>query len=226
LGPSFFTVTRQGALAVNLYGPGEAVLATPDGVRVILRQDTLYPYDGVVRLAVTPDRAARFALRLRIPSWAEGATLQLNGQPLPAALAGAYVELAREWRSGDVVTLNFPLHPRLHRRVHRNVQESRAPDGSPVAQEVLRYEYAALTRGPLVYATGLIDGFKTEETVRLPSAPQSEWLTIGAPLPGSEAPTIRLAPGYRAPLVFTPYFEAGGREDGAWRLTWVSLAPN
>jgi hypothetical protein len=34
-----------------------------------------------------------------------------------------------------------------------------------------------------------------------------------------------LDPGYRAPLVFTPYFQAGGRVDGAWRLTWLSLAP-
>ena len=34
-------------------------------------------------------------------------------------------------------------------------------------EEVMRYDYLAITRGPLVYATGLIDGFKTAETLRL-----------------------------------------------------------
>ena len=58
--------------------------------------------------------------------------------------------------------------PRLHHQLSQNTQESLAPDGSKVAQQVMRYEYVAITRGPLVYATGLIDGFKTEETLRLP----------------------------------------------------------
>jgi len=31
--------------------------------------------------------------------------------------------------------------------------------------------------------------------------------------------------GYRSPLLFEPYFRAGGRVHGAWRLTWLSLAP-
>ena len=30
----------------------------------------------------------------------------------------------------------------------------------------------------------------------------------------------------RAPLRFAPYYRAGGREDGAWRLGWLSLAPD
>ena len=41
-------------------------------------------------------------------------------------------------------------------------------DGSPVAQQVLRYEYAAVTCGPLVYSTALIDGFKFDETLAEP----------------------------------------------------------
>jgi hypothetical protein len=30
----------------------------------------------------------------------------------------------------------------------------------------------------------------------------------------------------RAPLVFEPYYRCGGREHGAWRLSWLSLAPS
>jgi hypothetical protein len=220
------TVARGGDISVNLYGPGRTTLTHAAAGRVRIDQDTLYPYDGAIRLSIDPERSARFMLRLRIPAWAASGTLRVNGQPGPATSPGTYANLDREWRAGDVVELYFPMPARLHRKVHRNIQESRAPDGSPVAQEVLHFEYAAVTRGPLVYATGLIDGFKTDETVRLPAAPESEWLTVGAPSPGSAAPTVRLAPVGRAPLVFVPYIEAGGRADGTWRLTWLSLAPS
>ena len=37
---------------------------------------------------------------------------------------------------------------------------------------------------------------------------------------------ILLSPEHRAPLAFVPYYRAGGRIDGAWRLTWISLAPD
>ncbi len=222
-----YGVTASGDLAVNLYGPGRVTLDSPRAGPVQLEQVTRYPFDGAIRLAVTPGRTARFAVLVRIPSWADGATVLVNDVPHPIAAApNTYAALDREWQAGDIITLHLPMPPRLHRQVHRNVQESRAPDGSPVAQEVLRYDYAAITRGPLVYSTGLIDGFKTDETVRLPDTPHDQWLTLGASLPGSDAPSVQLAPVGRSPLVFAPYFEAGGRADGAWRLTWLSLAPS
>ena len=101
------------------------------------------------------------------------------------------------------------------------MQESVAPDGSPVAQEVMRHDYVAITRGPFVYATGLIDGFKMEETIRHGEAkPALE--VVDAPK-GFEGPAIRVNLGYREALTFLPYYEAGGREDGAWRLTWMQV---
>jgi len=119
--------------------------------------------------------------------------------------------------------LSLPMLPVLQRRSNRNVQESRAPDGAAIHQEVLRRDYVAVTRGPLVYATTLIDGFKTDETVRLPTdADACLHVVPGAP---GDAPSIEMTLGYRSALLFEPYFRAGGRVHGAWRLTWLSLAP-
>ena len=42
---------------------------------------------------------------------------------------------------------------------------------------------------------------------------------------GDPAPRIQCQAGHRQPIVFEPYFQAGGRSDGAWRLTWLSIAP-
>lgn len=220
--------TRGGddALAVNLYGPGAARVELARAGTVRIEQDTAYPFDGRIGLRVSPERSARFALKLRIPSWANGASVSINGESVSTAIAlGDYLVLDREWNDGDRIAIDFPMAPHLHTAVNRNVQESRAPDGSPVAQEVLHNEYLALTCGPLVYATGLIDGFKTEETLKPPAAPASDWLHWHAADARHPTPRIELDPGYREPLVFEPYYCAGGRVDGAWRLTWLSLPP-
>ncbi len=225
LPPAAYGLTGEGHLAINLYGPGRVTLTSAQAGKVQLEQVTRYPFEGDIRITVKPERAAKFAIRLRIPSWAEQAVIQVNGTAVTVpALPNTYASLERIWQPGDVIMLQLPMPPRLHRQVHRNLQESRAPDGSAVSQEVLHFDYAAITRGPLVYSTGLIDGFKREETIRLPQDPAAALELIDAPA-GSEARAVRRNLGDRAPLIFLPYFEAGGRADGTWRLTWLQVAP-
>jgi uncharacterized protein len=52
-----------------------------------------------------------FDLYLRVPAWCEsGASLEINGQSLEAALSPyAYVHLRRDWQPGDRVRLDLPL---------------------------------------------------------------------------------------------------------------------
>ena len=219
-----YALTAAGGIAINLYGPGQATLTTPQAGAVRLDQATRYPYDGAIRITVNPERAAQFTIAVRIPPWAEQAVVQVNGSPMAGPTTpGTYVALERHWQSGDIITLQLPMPPKLHRAVNRNNQESRAPDGAPICQEVLHFDYAAITRGPLVYATSLIDGFKMEETIRLPRDPAASLELVDAPA-GSNAPAVRLNLSYRPPLIFVPYAEAGGREDGTWRLTWLQVA--
>ncbi|HKB57051.1 MAG TPA: beta-L-arabinofuranosidase domain-containing protein, partial [Lacunisphaera sp.] len=226
LTPLAYGLMADSSIALNLYGPSQAALATPQAGIVRLDQATRYPFDGTIRITVKPERAARYAILVRIPGWAENAVVLINDKSVASPAApNSYVTVERLWQDGDVITLQLPMPPKLHRQVNRNVQESRAPDGSPVSQEVLHFDYAAITRGPLVYSTSLIDGFKIEETIRLPAGPGDGLLELLDAPQGSEAPAVRLKLGYRPPLTFLPYFEAGGRQDGAWRLTWLQVAP-
>lgn len=225
LPPLAYRCDDAGTLTIDIYGPGETSFVHPEAGRVDVIQATAYPFDGAVDVQVATEHAARFAIRLRIPAWCEaGATVGVNGAAVVIAPPG-YHAIERDWRSADRIALQLPMAPRVHMQAKHNVQESRAPDGSPVRQEVLHHEYVAVTRGPLVYATSLIDGFKTEETIRLPDAPRHEWLTTIAAMPGEEGPTLMLHALGRAPIPFVPYYRAGGRVDGAWRLTWLSLSP-
>lgn len=209
---------------VQLYGPGELRTTLPACGEVVIRQDTDYPFNGAIRITIEPERAGDFALRLRIPSWVGAFALRVNEVEVTSRVeADGFARIQRTWRFGDIVELALPMQPRAHFATHRNVQESRAPDGSPVAQEVLRYDYLALTRGPLVYATGLIDGYKLDETLRLPDGPPDRWIRE-ATVTG--VPALQLEPLGRPPLHYQPYYLAGGRVDGSWRLTWLSLAPS
>lgn len=219
-----YTRDQDGGIAVQIYGPGEARFALADGSEVRIVQVTRYPYVGDIHLAIHTGAPARFSLRLRIPLWAQGATLAIDGVNSDVPLVpGEHAVIHRMWQGGEHLRLYLPMQPILHRVVNRNVQESLAPDGTEVKQQVLRFEYVGVTCGPLAYATGLIDGFKTEETVRLPDSPAQEWL-IRLPDSDEGLPRIALDLGYRPALIFTPYFATGGRVDGAWRVSWLSLA--
>lgn len=208
-----YGTTADGAIAVNLLGESEATIALLAIGDVQLRQGTAYPFAGAIGITVSPPSPARFAIDVRIPDWATEAVLRVGDDIVPAE-PGSYARIDRLWQPGDVIALDLPMPPRVHHAVQRNVQESLAPGGEPVAQEVMRYDYVAFTRGPLVYATGLIDGFKRGETVRF----------AGMPAVSAEGDTLRIEPEGRAPIVFEPYFRVGGRRDGVWRLTWLGLA--
>ncbi|MBD9370575.1 beta-L-arabinofuranosidase domain-containing protein [Xanthomonas sp. XNM01] len=224
LPPVAYGIAADGGLRVNLYGAGEATLPQADAGAVRLVQSGRYPFDGDVVIDVHPQREARFAVGLRIPDWAASARITVAGVAVEAVPGeDGFVAIERLWRAGDRIVLSLPMPPVLHRAANINVQESRAPDGSPVAQEVLRWEYVALSRGPLVYATPLVDGYKTDETLRLPAAPVADWVGVGAD--AGEGATLEMRPLGRAPIMFEPYYRCGGRVDGAWRLTWLSLAP-
>lgn len=208
-----YGVTADGAVTVNLLGASDAKVTLPGAGEVRLRQRTSYPFEGPIAIEVTPASPARFAVDVRIPDWVEHPALRVGDETIEAT-PGSFARIERDWEPGDVITLDLPMPVRMHHATQRNVQESLAPGGVPVAQEVMRYDFVAVTRGPLTFATGLVDGFKRGETVRF----------AGAPMAVADGDTIRLEPEGRAPIVFEPWYRAGGRHDGAWRLTWLGLA--
>jgi len=127
-----YTVDDSG-VQVNMYNTSK--LATRiGGAGVKLEQETDYPRSGDVKISVKSD--AKFAMSLRVPAWAEGASATCNGQSAGAVRAGAYLKIDRQWKAGDVVKLTFPMTVRL-------VEGSaKVPDQTGKV---------AIFRGPMVY---------------------------------------------------------------------------
>jgi DUF1680 family protein len=125
------------AVWVNLYGGSTLDTTLARGERVELAQETDYPWGGRVRITVRAAPARALSLRLRVPGWAGGATLSVNGTPEQRPPEpGRYVEVKRIWAAGDVVELDLPLRPRLL-QAHPLVEEAR--------------NQVAVQRGPVVY---------------------------------------------------------------------------
>ena len=125
------------AIWVNLYGGSALDTRLPDGRKIRLTQETDYPWSGRIRIRIVECDPGEFSLKLRIPGWATGASVQLNqsdvGQsPEPES----YFEIRRHWQSSDVVDLELPMPARLM-------------EANPLVEEDLNQ--VAVQRGPVVY---------------------------------------------------------------------------
>jgi DUF1680 family protein len=121
---------------INLYGSNQ--LSTTLGGRPLkLSQQTNYPWEGNVRITFDDCPTNKFSLKLRIPNWADDAKIQINGTATSEkSKSGSYVELRRNWKTGDVVELQLPMPARLI-------------EANPLVEETRNQ--VAVQRGPIVY---------------------------------------------------------------------------
>jgi hypothetical protein len=111
--PSYFYSTSRDGLYVHLYDNSNLDWHLEDGSSIKVQQKTNYPWEGAVKLTVSPAEPKEFTLYARIPGWAGGASVAVNGRPQSGAKAGEYIPIKRTWKPGDVVTLEFPMHTEI-----------------------------------------------------------------------------------------------------------------
>lgn len=150
--------TSADAVWTGLYGESSADFSLENGAAFTLTQKTGYPFDGRIEFAFTNiEREIPFLLNLRIPAWAQGATLCVNGRE-QAAVPGEYCAVRVETLAGTQITLDLAMHPRL--TVANGMVEEDAGQ-------------AAMEYGPLVYCVESPDtGAEALEDILLdPAAP-------------------------------------------------------
>jgi uncharacterized protein len=151
--PGYVYAQQGETLFVNLFAGGTADVTLDSGRKLKVRQETRYPWDGAVKITVSPDKSARFTVNVRIPGWArneavpgdlykfagsvkEPVTLKVNGKSVPIETTKGYVRLDRKWKKSDVIELNLPM-PVRRVVANENVKADRGR--------------VALQRGPVVY---------------------------------------------------------------------------
>ena len=198
----------DGGVAVNLLTASKATVQAGLDATVTLAQETDYPNSGHVVIRVTPSREIAFPLRLRIPRWCRGATVQLNGEaPVPAASGAKPFEVLRSWKAGDKVTLELPM-------AWRFVKGHQLQEGK-----------AALMRGPVVYCLGTAQNVEALKKYPNFSGIVVDTKSIGEPEPDTtvrpdgkkvkvgvwvEAPGAWSKGAPRETLTFTEYVDPTG----------------
>ncbi|WP_289042134.1 beta-L-arabinofuranosidase domain-containing protein [uncultured Zobellia sp.] len=134
--PGWAYSKSQNGIAVNLYGGNELNTTLLDGSTIKLTQKTDYPWDGAVKITVDECKADAFDVLLRIPSWAKGTQIKVNGTKVADAAPGTFAKIERKWTAGDEITIDMPM-------------ETKFIEGHPRIEEVRNQ--VALKRGPVVY---------------------------------------------------------------------------
>jgi len=124
---------QHDGLVAAAYAPCE-VRANIRGTSVHIAEETAYPFRGAIKLTVNPSAPLAFPMHLRIPAWASGAAITINGKPEPQPQPGTFARVERTWKPGDRVEINFPMQPRASRWFNNSV---------------------AIERGPLVFSYGI-----------------------------------------------------------------------
>jgi hypothetical protein len=131
LAANLWMAAPDGGLAAVVYGPSEVVATVRGGTAVTVEEKTDYPFRENITLTVKPARPAVFPVLLRIPAWANGAAIKVNGISQTMVQAGSFYRIERQWKTGDAVEIHFPMQTRTSTWYNNSV---------------------ALERGPLVYS--------------------------------------------------------------------------
>jgi len=118
---------QHGSLAATLYGPCSVTWkAGPRQMPVTIDEKTDYPFSGKITFTVTAEKPVEFPLSLRIPEWAKGATVSINGKT-ETTQVGTFFTTKRKFTTGDTIELNLPMDLRLETPVDGGETIARGP---------------------------------------------------------------------------------------------------
>lgn len=131
---------KTNSLFVTLYGTNE-IATRLNNKNIRFNQVTNYPLEENINFEYQGDNKNTFSLKLRVPQWAENATLKVNGIDMEIR-NGAFAVVNRSWNKGDKVELVLPMKPIIN-------------EANPMVEEVRNQ--AAVSYGPLAYCVEGID---------------------------------------------------------------------
>jgi len=140
---------REGGLAAVAYAPSVVTteLAT-------IRTSGGYPFADEVTLEILAAKESEWPLFVRVPGWARGADIAVNGVSVNSAVPGTFARLERVWKKGDRVTLSLPAETVVEHGI---------------------YDSAALRRGALVYSLPVASDVTTVERRKGVKEPRQGW---------------------------------------------------
>lgn len=150
--PGYIYAVHNNDVYVNLFMANSSDLKV-NGKNVTLKQSTSYPWNGDIKLEVSPKGKQNFAMKIRVPGWVQGSvvpgnlysytdrktlgyTVKVNGKVVESNIEKGYFTIPRTWKKGDVVEIHFDMEVRTV-KANQLVEADRGK--------------ISVERGPLVY---------------------------------------------------------------------------
>ena len=112
--------TPDEGIAAVAYAPSTAAVPDRMARRVTVTLETDYPFRETLKLTVKAEKPARFPLVLRVPAWAEGATIRVAGAAEEKMKPGTFHRLEREWKGAVELEHPFPDESENFRSLQRS----------------------------------------------------------------------------------------------------------
>lgn len=93
---------------INLFLPNEIRYEHTLGGEVKIVQESDFPESGNIKINFSMEIKRYIEVFIRIPTWAEGASVTVKGVKY-FAQPGQYSIIAKKWKEGDVIDIEFPL---------------------------------------------------------------------------------------------------------------------
>ncbi len=122
--------TPDGGLASLVYAPSEVKAFVANGIEVSFKEDTKYPFEETIKYTLSADTKTKtvfFPFHLRIPQWCKKAIIKVNGKLYQEPTGNSIVKISRQWKSGDVVELQLPMHIVRNTWYENSVSVERGP---------------------------------------------------------------------------------------------------
>ena len=138
----YFYSTSSDGVYVHLYDNSEMNWHLQDGSALKIQQKTNYPWNGDVKISVSPATPNEFTVYVRIPGWSVKNTVKVNGKEVSGAKPGQYLAIKRRWAANDAIDLSFDMTTHLL-KANPAVTEDRGR--------------VAFQRGPIVFCMEHLD---------------------------------------------------------------------
>ncbi|MCK9506913.1 MAG: glycoside hydrolase family 127 protein [Pigmentiphaga sp.] len=209
---TLFYSLRENGISCNLYGKSELNIALNSKDLIKLKQETNYPFDGKIKFTINSKKNLSFPIFLRIPEWANTASIKVNGLEMSdnKITANSFFKINRKWKNNDIIEIDFPFEFNTTKKLER----VEAPQSQ---YNIFEVNWTAITRGPLVYSiNGLINGTERETILNM------DFDNLNTSLKEVKSSKFTNQTEYITPdsLILMPYYRADNREKTNWRLTW------
>jgi len=156
---NYIYTQNEDTLFIHLYIGNESEFQM-NGVDTRIKLETEYPWNGDIKIEVSPKDTVEGTIAVRIPGWCRTYCVEKNGKEITVDqmnLKDGYLYLSGNWCDKDIVTLHFEMPVEVI-------------CSNPIVRENIGK--VAVMRGPIVYCLEEADNGPFLQHVKLPEIPQ------------------------------------------------------